>query len=77
MNNTSLFGFVLAALVVLLIPGPGVLYVVTRSLIQGRRAGLISVLGLSAGPLYMSLRRLWGFLLFYSPRPLLLESSRR
>ena len=36
MNNTSLFGFVLAALVVLLIPGPGVLYVVTRSLIQVR-----------------------------------------
>ena len=51
MNNTSLLGFVLAALVVLLIPGPGVLYVVTRSLIQGRQAGMISVVGLSAGAL--------------------------
>ena len=51
MNSTSLLPFVLAALVVLLIPGPGVLYVVTRSLIQGRRAGLISVLGLSTGAL--------------------------
>ena len=51
MDNTSLLGFVLVALVVLLIPGPGVLYVVTRSLIQGRRAGLISVLGLSVGAL--------------------------
>jgi threonine/homoserine/homoserine lactone efflux protein len=51
MDNASLLGFVLAALVVLLIPGPGVLYVVTRSLIQGRQAGMISVLGLSAGAL--------------------------
>jgi threonine/homoserine/homoserine lactone efflux protein len=51
MNNTSLLAFVLAALVVLLIPGPGVLYVITRSLIQGRGAGLISVLGLSVGAL--------------------------
>ena len=41
--------FVVAALVVLLLPGPGVLYVVTRSLTQGKRAGMISVLGLAAG----------------------------
>ncbi len=51
MSNTPLLSFVLAALVVLLIPGPGVLYVVTRSVLQGRRAGLISVLGLSVGAL--------------------------
>ncbi|MDQ3169107.1 MAG: LysE family translocator [Acidobacteriota bacterium] len=43
--------FVAAALVILLIPGPGVIYIVTRSLGQGRRAGLVSVLGLSAGAL--------------------------
>lgn len=50
-NSVSLTGFIVAALVVLLIPGPGVLYIVTRSLSQGRRAGLVSVLGLSAGAL--------------------------
>lgn len=44
-------GFVAAALVLLLIPGPGVLYIVARSLSQGHRAGLVSVLGLSAGAL--------------------------
>ena len=48
---TSLTGFVIAALVVLLIPGPAVFYVVTRSLAQGHRAGLVSVLGLSTGAL--------------------------
>ncbi len=47
----SLTAFVAAALVVLLIPGPGVLYIVARSLSQGQRAGLVSVLGLSAGAL--------------------------
>jgi len=46
-----LLGFVAAALVILLIPGPGVLYVVARSVSQGYRAGLVSVLGLSAGVL--------------------------
>jgi threonine/homoserine/homoserine lactone efflux protein len=43
--------FIAAALVILLIPGPGVLYIVTRSLSQGIRAGLVSVLGLSLGAL--------------------------
>jgi threonine/homoserine/homoserine lactone efflux protein len=50
-GSASWLGFLAAALVILLIPGPGVLYIVTRSLSQGRRAGLISVLGLSAGAL--------------------------
>ena len=36
-------------MIVLLIPGPGVLYVVARSLDQGLRAGLVSALGLAAG----------------------------
>ena len=47
----ALFGFIGAALIVLLIPGPAVLYIVARSTSQGARAGLISVLGLSAGAL--------------------------
>jgi len=44
-------GFVGTALVVLLTPGLGVMYVVTRSVSQGRRAGLLSVLGLATGAL--------------------------
>jgi threonine/homoserine/homoserine lactone efflux protein len=43
--------FVAAAVVLLLTPGPAVLYIVTRSLDQGRRAGLVSVLGVHAGTL--------------------------
>jgi threonine/homoserine/homoserine lactone efflux protein len=40
--------FVAAAIVLLLIPGPAVLYIVGRSVEQGRRAGLVSVLGIHA-----------------------------
>lgn len=43
--------FAVAALALLVIPGPAVLYVVTRSVEQGRRAGLVSVLGLHTGTL--------------------------
>jgi threonine/homoserine/homoserine lactone efflux protein len=43
--------FVLASLVLLLTPGPAVLYIVTRSIDQGRRAGLVSMLGVHVGTL--------------------------
>lgn len=43
--STILF-FLLAALGLLLIPGPSVLYILTRSAAQGRRAGLASVGGI-------------------------------
>jgi threonine/homoserine/homoserine lactone efflux protein len=40
-----------AALALLVIPGPAVLYVVARSIHQGRRAGLASVVGIHVGTL--------------------------
>ena len=43
--------FVGAALALLLVPGPAVLYIVARSIQQGRRAGLVSVLGIHLGTL--------------------------
>ncbi len=43
--------FIPAAVVLLLTPGPVVLYVVTRSIDQGRTAGLVSVLGSELGNL--------------------------
>ena len=52
MPTASTIGlFAIAALALLIIPGPSVLYVVTRSVEQGRRAGLVSVLGLHTGTL--------------------------
>jgi threonine/homoserine/homoserine lactone efflux protein len=43
--------FCLASFALVVVPGPSVLYVVTRSVSQGRRAGLISTLGIEAGGL--------------------------
>jgi threonine/homoserine/homoserine lactone efflux protein len=48
-GNLSLF--VGAALVLLLIPGPAVLYIVARSVEQGRLAGFVSDLGIHAATL--------------------------
>lgn len=48
-DSNSLFIFVLASLALLLAPGPAVLYVVARSVDQGRMAGIVSVLGISLG----------------------------
>jgi len=47
----SLGLFMAAALVLLITPGPAVLYIVARSIDQGRRAGLVSMLGVHAGTL--------------------------
>jgi threonine/homoserine/homoserine lactone efflux protein len=46
-----LAAFLLASLVLAATPGPGVLYIVARTLRQGRRAGLASVAGVAAGNL--------------------------
>ena len=55
MLNPHSFGlFVIAALVLLLIPGPAVLYITTRSVDQGRMAGLASVFGIELGNLILA-----------------------
>jgi threonine/homoserine/homoserine lactone efflux protein len=50
MPDPTLWGvFVVASVVLLLTPGPAVLYIVARSVEQGRAAGLVSVLGIHLG----------------------------
>jgi threonine/homoserine/homoserine lactone efflux protein len=50
MPDPALWGlFVVASVVLLLTPGPAVLYIVARSVEQGRAAGLVSVLGIHLG----------------------------
>ena len=50
-DGSSLIAFVVASLVLTITPGPAVFYIVTRSLSQGRRAGLASVGGVALGNL--------------------------
>ena len=48
---STLLAFVAASLVLAVTPGPGVFYVLTRTLAQGRKAGLTSVAGVALGNL--------------------------
>jgi threonine/homoserine/homoserine lactone efflux protein len=52
--------FLLAALILLLTPGPAVLYIVARSLDQGRLAGLVSVLSIEVGNFFHVLAAVLG-----------------
>src|ERR687885_1539230 len=46
---STLLLFAVASLALLAVPGPAVIYLVTRSATQGRTAGLVSVLGVETG----------------------------
>ena len=49
---STLAVFALAALAILVVPGPAVVYIVTRSVHQGRGAGIASVLGIHVGTVF-------------------------
>lgn len=44
-----IFTFLVASIVLAVTPGPGVFYVITRTLSQGKRGGLVSVAGVAIG----------------------------
>jgi len=48
---TTIALFLVAGLGLVIIPGPNIVYIVTRSVDQGRRAGLVSALGVEAATL--------------------------
>jgi threonine/homoserine/homoserine lactone efflux protein len=49
---STLAVFLVASLVLLVTPGPAVLYIVARSIDQGRAAGLVSAMGVASGALF-------------------------
>jgi threonine/homoserine/homoserine lactone efflux protein len=51
----TLYVFAVACVGLVLLPGPAVIYVVTRGVVHGRRAGLMSVLGVETGNLFQVL----------------------
>ena len=50
-DGHSLLLFILAGLALNVTPGPDMLYVAARSSAEGRRAGIVSALGIGAGTL--------------------------
>ena len=51
MDATTFALFVAAAMALIVVPGPAVLYIVAQSVDGGRRAGLVSALGIATGGL--------------------------
>jgi len=54
LNLSQLYLFMAAALVLLLIPGPAVLYITARSASQGRMAGFVSVLAIETANFFQA-----------------------
>jgi threonine/homoserine/homoserine lactone efflux protein len=50
-DRSTFLVFALASLALVVAPGPNLVYIVTRSVSQGRRAGLVSAIGVEAGTL--------------------------
>jgi threonine/homoserine/homoserine lactone efflux protein len=50
-DPSTLALFLAATVALLVVPGPAVLYIVAQSIDRGRRAGLVSMLGIQAGAL--------------------------
>lgn len=55
MSTAALLAFLAASIVLAVTPGPGVIYIVTRTLAQGRAAGVGSIAGVACGNLLNSL----------------------
>ena len=66
---SSLLGFALVSLGMVLTPGPNMIYLISRSIAQGRRAGLISLGGVALGFVFYMLCAAFGItaLLFAVP----------
>jgi len=52
LDTTRLTLFFITALVILVTPGPAVLYIIARSVEQGRLAGIVSTLGVGFGTMF-------------------------
>ncbi|MEL0237156.1 MAG: LysE family translocator, partial [Aquiluna sp.] len=48
-STANILGFTLLALVIIVVPGPSVLFAIGRALVLGTRPAVISVLGNAAG----------------------------
>ncbi|WP_432241096.1 LysE family translocator [Herbaspirillum robiniae] len=57
----DIFLFLLAAMTLTLAPGPDNIYVLTRGISQGRKAGLVAAAGFSSGLIFHTLLAVLGF----------------
>src|SRR3954465_6490649 len=68
-QTQDLLLFAGAALLMVLTPGPNMLYLLSRSLCQGRRAGVISLFGVPWGFLVRMFAAAWGLTAWFKTVP--------
>ena len=73
---TELMLYCLAALAIMLTPGPNMLYCVSRALCQGRVAGWVSVLGVQAGNVVHIAAATVGLTALLAAMPMLIDAIR-
>jgi threonine/homoserine/homoserine lactone efflux protein len=62
--------FLITAMTLTLAPGPDNIYVLTRGIAQGRKAGLVSALGFSSGLIFHTMLAVLGFAALIKASPL-------
>ncbi|MEV7522777.1 LysE family translocator [Streptomyces sp. NPDC091371] len=67
---TSLAAFALASLLLVAVPGPNLVYIVTRSVQDGLRAGVVSALGVETGTLLHVVAAVCGLAALIADHPL-------
>ncbi|MEO3783638.1 LysE family translocator [Actinocorallia sp. B10E7] len=75
-EETALLGVVSVALGMVLSPGPNMMYLVSRSISQGRRAGIISLGGVAAGFLVYLVSANLGLAVLFAAVPQMLTAIR-
>ena len=61
MDKTNLALFVVASWILVVTPGPDMLYVITRGISQGRKSGVVSAIGVTLGILVHTVFAAFGF----------------
>lgn len=75
-TGASLLLFLVAALALNVSPGPDMLYVISRTLEQGRRAGIVSALGIGVGTLAYTIVTALGLSALLLSLPILFNAIR-
>jgi threonine/homoserine/homoserine lactone efflux protein len=75
-STMSLGLFVLACLLLAITPGPNLLYLVSRTLCQGRRAGIVSLAGTSFGFVFHVVAAALGLTAIFLTVPMLYDAMR-
>ncbi|MGI8976398.1 MAG: LysE family translocator [Thermomicrobiales bacterium] len=69
----TLIAFAIAAIALVAIPGPNLIYIITRGLQQGRRAAVVSALGVEAGTLLHIVLATFGLSAIIASSPVLYD----